>query len=52
MDLEIRGKRALVTGSTSGIGTGIALRLAVKRFGRSPRANVQLTERHWPPSTR
>lgn len=30
MDLELQGKRALVTGSSSGIGEGIALRLAAE----------------------
>ena len=28
MDLKLRGKRALITGSSSGIGTGIAALLA------------------------
>jgi NAD(P)-dependent dehydrogenase (short-subunit alcohol dehydrogenase family) len=30
MDLQLRGKRALITGSSSGIGTGIAQTLALE----------------------
>jgi 3-oxoacyl-[acyl-carrier protein] reductase len=50
MDLELTGKRALVTGSSSGIGEGIALRLAeegatVIVHGRNPARTEAVAER-------